>query len=565
MPLLTRLCNQRLSTPLAVLSPLFISGLLLWLLAIHQPANATGPGPDAPASPSDSKNFSYLGFYSGTNNYIGDAFNASGVHGYAYFDNGLRVLDISNPAGVRVLGSHATPKAGISAIERDGGLLYVAVDRAIGLGGDYFELLSTEPITKPTLLGTYKPPDVEGFPITGITDLALSSGPELYVAQSDGVTVLNRFSIDGDKKVEVMGSYATDVVRNLLVTDNLLIADTNSGVELLTTGSSHSRLGKLDTIGPGSDIAVIGSTLFRATNLALEVIDISKPAAPVLLKSYVNLQGIRHLETSGALLYTTRGSTGGLRVYFAGDPLNLVETARYQESGFAAGGLELWNRVYVTGGGLHILQYTGQTPQLQAQATGSGVQVNGGSWGIGRTETFTQPFTIRLAQAVASLNLQGQCEGVLRILMALQPISEEAFDPFEVFVEVLDLSPTLCEPERPQPVARSANAEANEARIDLRLDSGGLKLKQGDFNLFQNVRTPVAIAGSRGQVGFTVRHDTTSGATTVHALTGPVTVTPQNASLDPVTLGAGQAVEVTDSAVGQVVQMGGLFLPLVVR
>lgn len=554
--------------PIAWLGGALLAGLLLWMLFAPLRAGEHLPGDARPAdarAAADSKNFSYLGYFSGTNNYVGDAFNASGVHGYAYFDNGLQVLDISNPAAVRVLGAHETPKAGIKAIERDGGLLYVAVDRAIGLGGDYFELLSTDPITKPALLGTYKPPEVEGFPITGITDLALGDGAELYVAQTDGVTVLDRFSVDSDKKVRVFGSYATDVVHNLLATNKLLIADTNSGVELLTPGNAPSQLGKLETIGPGSDLAVIGDTLFRATNLGLEAIDISTPAAPILLKSYVNLQGIRHLEAVGALLYTTRGSTGGLRVYFAGDPLNLVETAHYQASNFAAWGLELWNRVYVTGGGLHILQYTGERPRLRAQATGNGVQVNGNPWGIGQTDAFTQPFTIRLAQAVASLDLQGQCEGVLRILLALQPISSEEFDPFEVFVEVLEISPTICEPERPQPVARSADGIASEARIDLRLDSGGLKLTQGDIPIFQNVRTPVAVASSRGQVGVTVRHDAARGATTVHALTGPVTVTPVKDSLAPVTLNAGQAVEVTGDAVGEIKQMGGLFLPVVVR
>ena len=147
----------------------------------------------------------------------------------------------------------------------------------------------------------------------------------------------------------------------------------------------------------------------------------------------------------------------------------------------------------------------------------------------------------------------------------LQSISSEEFDPFEVFVEVLDISPTICEPTRPQPVTRSASATANEARIDLRLDSGGLKVTAGDFAIFQNVKTPVAVTSSRGQNSFTVRHETASGVTAVRALVGEVAVTPGNGSLAPVTLSGGQEVEVTADAVGEVKQVVGVFLPTILR
>lgn len=565
MPRITRLSNQRLSTPLAVLSPLFISGLLLWLLALHQPTSASGHSPDTPNAPTDSQNFTLLGSY--TDNFIGQAINASGAHAYVYFDSGLQVLDISSPAAVQHLGGRDTPSAGINAIERDGGILYVSVDRPIGLGGDYLEILSNEPITQPKLLGTYKPPEINGFPVTSIHDLVYSQGNQLYVAQSDGVTVLDRFGADNEGKIPVIGSYATETIRNLLLTGELLVADTNTGVELLTAGSSPTLLGKLETTGPANAIGLVGNTLYRGTGGGLEIIDITKRANPVLLRTIPELRNIRAMESVGGLLYTAQLRTNGVRAYFASDPLNLIEAGHYQDDDFSAVGLDFWTRLYATGNhdGMRILQYSGETPQLQAQATGNGVQINGSPWGIGQTDTFTQPFTIRLAQAVASLDLAGKCEEVLRILIALQPISSESFDPFEVFVEVLDLSPTLCEPARPQPVARSAASTVTEARVDLRLDSGGLKLTQGAFNLFQNVRTPVATAGSRGQNSFAVSHSATSGATTVRSFTGSVTVTPQGDGLNPVTLSAGQEVEVTADAVGEVKQVGGLFLPWVVR
>lgn len=550
---------------LAVIGSAILSTfLLLWplyLTGLAQERTPTDGAPTTGTASADSKNFTLLGSY--TENFVGQALNASGRHAYVYFDSGLQVLDISNPAAVQHLGGRDTPSAGISDIERDGGLLYVALDRPSGSGGDFVELLSTEPITQPKLLGSYQP----ASPNSTIFDLDFASGSQLYVGQGEGIVVLDRFGVGQDGKIPVLGNYATDPTRHLLAMDDLLVADTSHGIELLTPGSSPTLQGKLETVGPANAIGLVGNTLYRGTGGGLEIIDITKRANPVLLRTIPELRNIRAMESVGGLLYTAQLRTNGVRVYFASDPLNLIEAGHYQDDDFTAAGLDFWTKVYATGNhdGLRILQYSGETPRLQAQATGNGVQVNGSGWGIGQTDTFTQPFTIRLAQAVASLDLEGKCDEVLRILIALQPIASETFDPFEVFVEVLDLSPTLCEPERPQPVARSVAATVNEARIDLRLDSGGLKVTQGDFPLFQNVRTPVATAGSRGQVGFSVRHDTASGATTVRSLVGSVTVTPQGDGLSPVTLNSGQEVEVTASVVGEVKQVGGLFLPMVVR
>lgn len=564
MPRMTRL-SSLLSFPLAALLPMLLTGLLLWLFALSGAAQESDPptAADTPSSQADSKNFTLLGVYSGTTGFVGEAFNASGVHGYAYFDRALQVLDISNPAGVRVLGRRDTPQAGITDIERDGGLLYVALDRPSGSGGDFVELLSTEPITQPKLLGSYQP----ASPNSTVFDLDFASGSQLYVAQSEGVVVLDRFGVGQDGKIPVIGNYPTDPTRHVLAMDDLLVVDTSKGVELLTPGSSPTLLGKLETVGPANAIGLVGNTLYRGTGGGLEIIDITKQANPVLLRTIPELRSIRAMESVGGLLYTAQLRNNGVRVYFASDPLNLIEAGHYQDDDFSAAGLDIWTRLYATGNndGMRILQYSGETPRLQAQATGSGVSINGANWAIGQTDTFTQPFTIRLAQAVASLNLEGKCEEVLRILIALQPISSESFDPFEVFVEVLDLSPTLCEPARPQPVARYAAATVNEARIDLRLDSGGLKVTGGEFALYQNVKTPVATGSSRGQNSFAVSHSATSGATTVRSFTGSVTVTPQGDGLNPVTLSAGQEVEVTASAVGQVKQVGGLFLPMVVR
>lgn len=563
--------NQHFLTALggsALLSILLLALLTLSTTAQDQTSTQVEK-PSQPSRTTASQNFQLLGSYSGSNGFVGEAINASGNRAYASFDSGLQVLDISNPSAVQHLGGRATPQGSVAVVKRDGGLLYMAVDRPSGLGGDYLEILSSEPTTRPTLLGTYTPPSVNGFAVTSLHDMAFnSSDPELYVAQSNGVTVLDRFSgSDVEGKIPLLGRYTTDVVRNVLVTENVLVADTVSGVELLTLGSSPSRLGRLTTTGPANAIALVGNTLYRATGLGLEVIDVTNLTNPQFLRTIPELHKIANVRSRGSLLYTTQYAAGGVRAYFAADPLNLSQVGYYQDDDFSAVGLTLWDRIYATGNldGMRILQYTGETPRLQVQATGAGTAVNGTPWGVGQTDTFTQPFTIRLAQSIARLDLQGKCEGVLRILMALESVSSVPFDPFEVFVEVLDMSPTLCEPNRPQPVTRQTTAQSSEARVGLRMASGALQVGVGDISILRSVRTPVAMASSRGQSSFTIIHNASSDQTTVRALLGAVTVVPESETLAPVTLLAGQEVEVRPDQISLVRQVGGLFLPAVLR
>lgn len=540
-----------------------LTALLLWLLALPGTAQQIDPLADEPTGQStsaDSKNFTLLGIYSGTNGFVGEAISV-GIRPYAYVyaSPGVAVLDIRNPAAVQQIGGRAI-SGPVEDIEGTAYRLYV-MNR-----DGYVEMLSTSPLTAPTFLRSYTPAesgyffDMVNFPAPGA----------LFLAHSDGVTVLSTVNEESEGTLPVLGNYATDITRNLLLSGerDLLVADTDKAVELLTVGPTPSLLGKLERGSKADAIALVGNTLYRATGTALEVIDITKRASPVLVRRIHELGNLRAMKSGGSgLLYTAGRPDKGIRAYFASDPHNLIELGHYQDDDFYAKGLDLWTELYATGGtdGMRILQYDGERPRFQARVTVGGVQIDGADWSVGQTRTFTQPFTIRLAQAVASLDLEGRCEGVLRILMALQPISEESFDPFEVFVELLDLSPTLCEPARPQPVARSAADTVTEARIDLRLDSGGLKLTQGDMSIFQNVKTPVATTGSRGLNSFAVSHDADSGATTVRSYTGNVTVTPQGDGLAPLTLSAGQEVDVTASAVGEVKQAGGLFLPWVMR
>lgn len=150
--------REFLSFPLTAVGGLFLVALLFWLLAQPGTAQETLPFADKPAarsSTADSKDFTLLGVYTRTDGYsaIGPV-DVSSLHAYASFGQGLHVLNISNPAAVQHLGEYDTPQASVQAIERDGGLLYISLDRPSGFGGDDVEFLSTDPITKPTLLGT---------------------------------------------------------------------------------------------------------------------------------------------------------------------------------------------------------------------------------------------------------------------------------------------------------------------------------------------------------------------------------------------------------------------------
>jgi len=85
----------------------FALALLLFLLTMPGMAQEVPPVPDEPVAVSataDSKNFQLLGVYTGTKGYVGPPINATVSTAYVYFDSGLQVLNISNPAAVQHLG-----------------------------------------------------------------------------------------------------------------------------------------------------------------------------------------------------------------------------------------------------------------------------------------------------------------------------------------------------------------------------------------------------------------------------------------------------------------------------
>jgi hypothetical protein len=94
-------------------------------------------------------------------------------------------------------------------------------------------------------------------------------------------------------------------------------------------------------------------------------------------------------------------------------------------------------------------------------------------------------------------------------------------------------------------------------RVNLKIGKVAARVAKSETsNPTFNVRTPNMTASDRG-TAFTVRYDKQTQTTTVAVEEGTVDVTPENSSLQAVSLRAGQQVQVTQSEVGPIVAVNG--------
>lgn len=193
------------------------------------------------------------------------------AQGGAFATNGLRVVDLADPARPIVVGQLDTPTLALQGVDMAGSLAFVACGEA-GL-----RVVDLTTPAQPSILGAY---DTPGF--------------------AQGVCV--------------SGSLA-------------LVADGVSGLRLLDVSipASPRSVGFLDTPGTARDVTVSGSLAYVADGTSLQIIDVTVPASPVLRGSYgVAAQKVR---VRGGLAYVAAASAG-LVVLNVADPaaIGLVST-----------------------------------------------------------------------------------------------------------------------------------------------------------------------------------------------------------------------------------------------
>ena len=225
--------------------------------------------------------------------------------GYAYLagEKTITVVDISNPAAPKRAGAYTFPEK-IWGFRVVGSLVYVAAD-FFGLG-----ILDVSNAAAPTLVGRFKTP--------GQAKAVVVSGTRALVA--DHMSGLDFLDVSNQAKPASLGSFFLEgYARDVALSGTLAYAvDSPTGLYVLdfskkdpleAVGTLQSASGRVIDVpesssGTGPKVAcVVGGA-------ALQVFDVSNPAAPVLASTFRTPGRPQRVAIKGALAYVADGKEG---------------------------------------------------------------------------------------------------------------------------------------------------------------------------------------------------------------------------------------------------------------
>jgi len=243
----------------------------------------------------------------------GDAWDVF-VHGkYAYIaagDDGLRVVDISDPTAPLEVGSCAREPAFARAVFVSDSYAYVVNSRGLAI-------VDVSDPTALVQLGFY--PGVENY------DVVVSDSYAYLAAWRTGLRVLD--VSDPTAPVQV-GSYAREgeSVLGVFVSDSYAyLAAWRSGLRVLDVSDPYSpvEVGSCRArVGGGSSVFVAGSYAYVAGDDGLQVVDVSNPASPYEVGFYA-AGGSEDVYVSGSYAYLA--GFPGLRVLDVFSPATPAE------------------------------------------------------------------------------------------------------------------------------------------------------------------------------------------------------------------------------------------------
>jgi len=247
-----------------------------------------------------------------------------GDHAYlAGWESGLIVVDVSDPAQMRVLAHTDAPSAASGVAVASG---QVAVT-------DYWQDLWLFDVTNPSMpvnTGSFMGSD---FPV----DVELSGGYAVLAEQSSGIRVVD---ISNPANPTEVAHLATLDSANALAVggSTIYVADGHAGLTVvdLASPSSPSVLGTLELSGSSTGIALEGQTAWIAADYGgFHAVDVTVPAVPALLGSSDLTAGEPvNVAVDGVRVWFAAWTAGAARVDGT-DPSNPTEVAWYEGAGEA--------------------------------------------------------------------------------------------------------------------------------------------------------------------------------------------------------------------------------------
>ncbi len=267
---------------------------------------------------------------------IGGPTQAVAVHGkYGYVGVGLRliVLDVSDAAHMREVGTTAPFPYFVEDIVVSGTLAYVAA------GGAGLRVVDVSDPAHPTEVGAWDSPGyAEGVAVEGTT-VYLADGPYgLWTVDVSDPARPTRLGAAYDMnyafEVAVSGNHAYIAAAGA----GLLIADVSDPAHPVEVAS-------LDTPGYAYGIAVSGTLAYVADAWeGLRVVDVSNPAHPAEVSAYKTPGWAFDIAISGTLAYVADAFMG-LRVLDVSAPAQPHELGGYEVVGGHAGSVALAGQI----------------------------------------------------------------------------------------------------------------------------------------------------------------------------------------------------------------------------
>jgi hypothetical protein len=237
---------------------------------------------------------------------IGHGVAAVGQLAYlADYGSGLEVVDVSDPAHPALRGSCATNDRALG-VDVSGGLAAVA-DGWAGL-----RLVDVSNPWAPHVVGGYS---------TGLSDSVRVKvkGSAAFVTDSTGLHVIDISSPTAPREL----AHTSVAYGGVEIVGNLLYHAASGGLYIydISSPSSPRQLGHY-AAAELNDVAVSGNVAFVTTadiQPALQLIDVTSPASPALLTSYVLTEevgyGATYVCASGRYAYVARNSAGSKALY----------------------------------------------------------------------------------------------------------------------------------------------------------------------------------------------------------------------------------------------------------
>ncbi len=268
----------------------------------------------------------------GTFETLDDASDVEVVGGLAYLaeDDGLRIIDVSDPAAPLELGALVVDgNDRVFDVEVVDGLAYLATGeccvREPGL-----RIIDVSDPAAPLELGALETPGT-------VLGVEVMDGLA-YLASVSGLRIID--VSNPETPVELGALDTPDTAWDVEVVDGLAyVAAGDSGLRIIDVSNPEMpiELGHFDTPDRAVDVEVADGLAYVADRSALRIIDVSNPAAPVEISAVeVPIPGFASgVDVVGGLAYLAAGFAAGLRIIDVSNPEAPTELNVFPTSGFA--------------------------------------------------------------------------------------------------------------------------------------------------------------------------------------------------------------------------------------